>query len=1137
MKAMKAIGVTALLILLALLSTLFLSASPTSAQAPNTSSIVASEFPTFEPELLADYPSLGYLTWNTSYGLYTMDKARFWFSFTDRYGVKQIEKAVFWLNTTDVIDIAKINNITVLVANDTTFQIQYSAVYKGGDLTKNTPIGIFTVTHKFFKEQYPKISVFFEKDEASWSQGGLGDFNIVWVLLPTKSFLKLNDFEAIDFKAKTSMDKIRETVENFDKRCEIGDSAHPFEWTGSWSLTLWDDVEGISVLYAGVEKVWGGKGITIAFPTNVGEVDPSTVGTTSTYGTRNAFQRKCFYANGRFWFSYSDGSNMVYRTSTDGTTWSAATTVRAGENYGELFSVWFDGARVHYSSINGSLGSGKAIVYRSGVPNADGTITWTAAEVVAVPGISGWTFYYPTITVDSNGYAWIGYQAMKYPYYHLNVTKSGNNDGTWGTTASGFPYAVYSDQTAGAVCPVPLTNGKMAVFYPVGTGTVRIKTWTGSVWRAEAATTSTIANYIYFCAVAEGDDGHLVFLSGTSIKYTKYTYSLNSFGSETTLASATTSSAPAISISGNRLYVFWAASNHIYYRKFSGASWGSTVDWIDESTEGFPYNNLLTGFYEDYGEYIGLGYQTKTSSPYNVKFAYLSTANIPPNAPTLNSPDANAHINPSASVQFTWTFNDSDEGDSQSAYQLQIGNSEFTVLYWDTGKTASTSSSTTITLPSNMTVGLYYWRVKTWDSAENEGNYSSGRAIIVDGLKVDACNVDFANMKVYVHMKYAYDNADVGNGNVSLAGLYALTNSTGWAIFNMSDAADFDYGPEAYGVIDSVHGLTHKMLNQTLPIAKRGSHLIESNANIYVLNWDGVELYIDFNVTISSYTLKVSGAKPVYVLGIPYNSTRDYTTFLSLSHDGRKAVTIGYPNWGDLWVETLSGNDYLSLVYWGEEQTLTLKINGEAGSRTLKLHCGGRGNPESISGLSNAVYDSHTTVLTGVYTLSSETTVTLSWAKSPGGTPGGVAPAPVTLMVYTVSLGQLSPGYTATFNITVEFQTSTVTITDVEFLGDKASWFNVKTELPQTFSTLGKALITVEASIPADAQPGDYTVQAVVHAVSQGQTVQNGAPITLTVAGEAAPPTPLTRILGNPAILLMLAVAVVWLSYYSLKKR
>jgi hypothetical protein len=607
------------------------------AQEPSLPSTVWSEFPSFEPQMLTDYPSAGYLTWNTTYGLYTMDKSMYWFSFKDRYGVQQISQSVFWINTSAIIDIAKIANIQVIVQNNTMFQVKYSAQYKGGSLTKNTVIGNFTITHIFSKEQRPKISVSFVKDETVWSQGGLGDFNIVWVLLPTKAYLKINENEAINYAAKTSMDKIKETTVKEDKKCEVGDSADPSAWTGSWSLTFWDDIEGVNVLYAGLDKVFGSKGITIVFPFNNGQIDPSTVGTsTATVATWYPFQHKSFYANGRFWVFYTNGTNMVYYTSTDGTTWTVggSSPIRAATN-GYQFSVWFDGTYLHYAYTSTS-----SIYYRRGTPNSDGTITWSATEQTVTTTYN--QAYYPMVSVDSNGYVWIEYMDYTGAYYYPYVIRSGFNNGTWGTTPSGFPYQLSTTSTSGwRVSIIPLTAGKMLAVYAYDAATVKAKKWDGSAWGTEVATTSAIYAGKYHSAVAQGDDVHLTFLksSGYDILYVKYTYSSNSFGTETTLkAGATISSAPVLSIdtATNDLYVFaatkttgtpsgWTA-NHIYYVKYtaSTSSWGSWTDWIDESTEVLTYADRLTCFYKDYGSKIGLEYMTKTANPYNIRFAYLT---------------------------------------------------------------------------------------------------------------------------------------------------------------------------------------------------------------------------------------------------------------------------------------------------------------------------------------------------------------------------------------------------------------------------------------------------------------------------------------------------------------------------------
>jgi hypothetical protein len=321
---------------------------------------------------------------------------------------------------------------------------------------------------------------------------------------------------------------------------------------------------------------------------------------------------------------------MVYATSTDGSTWSAAT-VRACTS-GYTFSVWFNGTYLHYAYASAS-----SIYYRRGTPNSDGTITWSANEQTVSTTYN--KAYYPMVSVDSYGYVWIGYVDCDGTNYYPYVIKSQYNNGTFGTgTITQFST---STSPYWRVSVVPLTDGKMLAVYAKNSATVKAKKWDGSAWGTEVATISAIYNGQYYLAVAQGDDVHLTFLKSTGydILYVKYTYSSNSFGTQTTLqAGATTTSAPVLSIdtATNDLYVFaatkttgtpsgWTA-NHIYYVKYTASSdtWGSWTDWIDESTEVLTYADRLTCFYKAYGSNIGLVYETKTASPYNVKFAYLT---------------------------------------------------------------------------------------------------------------------------------------------------------------------------------------------------------------------------------------------------------------------------------------------------------------------------------------------------------------------------------------------------------------------------------------------------------------------------------------------------------------------------------
>ena len=367
--------------------------------------------------------------------------------------------------------------------------------------------------------------------------------------------------------------------------------------------------------------------------------DPSTVGTsTSSAAVAYHFQRKCFHANGRFWVFYFDGSNLVYRTSTDGETWSSAATV--GPWAAGVFSLFYDGTYFHYAR---SGGAGVNLYYRRGTPNADGTVTWSAAEqLVQTLEDSNDVIYYPVIAVDSEGYPFIGYvyydysAGTRYPY----ITKSSANDGTW-STASGFPYLL-KDVSSGywRVIPLRLTGGKMYILYFYsGAGHSYGRLWTGTMGAEETVTSSEIQSS-YGAASSHGDDVYFAFnkrvgIGVNDLMFMKRSYDTGWGSEETVKASVKYDTGPTIGLDSNSgdCYVFWENkdTDHVYYRKRNAdGTWDDVVDWIDESADGLPTNYYVTSFYESHDGYLGLLYISKTSSPYNVRFGFLSLAPPPP---------------------------------------------------------------------------------------------------------------------------------------------------------------------------------------------------------------------------------------------------------------------------------------------------------------------------------------------------------------------------------------------------------------------------------------------------------------------------------------------------------------------------
>lgn len=422
----------------------------------------------------------------------------------------------------------------------------------------------------------------------------------------------------------------------------------------------------------------------------------TTIGTSSSPdATSYPFQRKGFYAHGLFWQFYYDHAigKIVWRTSVDGTSWSAATNARGvtGGQTGTCFSIWFDGTYVYYAYAPGAT----PIYFRRGTPTIAGGIIWNNEQTITVPGNNPQEKY-PFVSTDSNGYPWIGYlgaldytTSRWYPY----VIKSSTNNGTW-VTAAGFPHQLSSaDNTGWTAGAIPLTNGKMLAIYALPSTTIKAKLWDGAAWGAEKATTSQAESGVMWSAAASGDDVEILFLKDVDyhILDCTYTYSTNSIGDETVIQpSVTSTSAPVLArdtVSGDS-YSFWQGSptaNHVYYKKRIGGAWDANpTDWLNESTDSLTKNSEITSSYTTGNGSICVNYSTKTASPYNVIFAYLNTT-LQNNPPTIDQFQAPATAYAGKYFLLNATINDADG--VADLYNATIMLSSNVTLRWEAGDT------------------------------------------------------------------------------------------------------------------------------------------------------------------------------------------------------------------------------------------------------------------------------------------------------------------------------------------------------------------------------------------------------------------------------------------------------------------
>lgn len=358
----------------------------------------------------------------------------------------------------------------------------------------------------------------------------------------------------------------------------------------------------------------------------------STVDTsTSGLGTRTSVQQKAFHAAGRFWAFYHDDTNCVYSSSPDGTSWELPTTIGAGA-YGASLGICFDGTYVHYARAI-ATGNG-ALYYRRGTPQANGTITWSAAEQTVFSGGGTDECDDPSIAVDSNGYPWIAYRHTDSGHHYWRVRKATTNNGLWAADTVWDLADSSSIVILGEI--VALTNGKMYSTYVPRSASMYVlgKLYNGAAWGGQEQATDSYTDtieYSHNSCVAVGDDVHVAFLKKTTydILYVKRTYGVGWGSEETIQAAATSTSGPVIAYcpASDELYVFWASEptvDHVYYR-VRGVGWDSVVDWIDESANDLYPRTTLTCYDEAYDDRLGVLYVRKTGSPYDIRHAYLDT--------------------------------------------------------------------------------------------------------------------------------------------------------------------------------------------------------------------------------------------------------------------------------------------------------------------------------------------------------------------------------------------------------------------------------------------------------------------------------------------------------------------------------
>jgi len=212
---------------------------------------------------------------------------------------------------------------------------------------------------------------------------------------------------------------------------------------------------------------------------------------------------------------------------------------------------------------------------------------------------------------------------------------------------------------------------------------------------------------------------------------------------------------------------------------------------------------------------------------------------------------SNTYINMSGTFELPFS---SSEG-SVNGFSFDADNG-----WWEKTVTASSSAVSTNYNETYITISddTYGLTVKNASSVN----------VITDGLKVSQ-SLDLDNLILSLRLMYAYNDSAISGGSVYFAGSTQVTNSSGWASYALSSLSDFSWGQTAYGVSDVAYGITYKAENQTIPLEKFGTFLINTQVAHSVASTQWQSSILSFYVSgTGSATIKVyySGSLiPYYV--------------------------------------------------------------------------------------------------------------------------------------------------------------------------------------------------------------------------------------------------------------------------------
>jgi len=343
--------------------------------------------------------------------------------------------------------------------------------------------------------------------------------------------------------------------------------------------------------------------------------------------------RKTFYAKGRYWVFYGKDGYIYWKSSSDGSTWSAETLAWSDPYIMSVegsFDVYYDSDNValFFARGQGVPTGGHQYIFRKGTLNTDGTITWDTARYLWSGYYDG---HYPAIGRGADGLWWVAFgfnpSSMNFQYRiysspdGVTWTQRYYKDGipTFNaryvttfilpTSPDGKVYFIFIDYFSGLTTHPYLYSNKWD-----GASMTELPTH-----ELTNPTQALILKKNLMCGDIDGNNKmHIVWKGADGALYYK-NYDGSNWSSETQLDSATVSE-PCISVdrNTNTIHVFWIKNNIIYHRKYV-SSW-EAIDTPFGTT--FDSPTYLTSDKDGLGN-IMASWREGTAAPYSIYFGRI----------------------------------------------------------------------------------------------------------------------------------------------------------------------------------------------------------------------------------------------------------------------------------------------------------------------------------------------------------------------------------------------------------------------------------------------------------------------------------------------------------------------------------